>query len=313
MTTWLASAEHSICRCLLALFVLVFSPAVFCLNSRADTPSLTDHFVEVDDVKLHYIESGHGPTVVLIHGNAGDCNDFKLGAIDALASSYRVIAIDRPGHGESERSRNAGTVEAQAKLLHDELAKLGVTRPILVGHSWGGSLALAYAIAYPDELSAIVLVAPAAYPDQSEPFILKVAAKFPFIAELGGFLGKSILDFGLVKHDVAIAFYPQKIPDGYLKSIRHSWFGRRQIKAFFEDEADLNDSLEAMTQHYAEIRVPTAIITGDRDRVVDPKQNAQRLHRVIKHSVLIELPNTGHEIPQTHPASILAAIKAITH
>lgn len=279
--------------------------------ARGDGAGLTEHVVTVDDVKLHYVESGTGPAVVLIHGNPGYSADFELGAIDALSGNHRVIAIDRPGHGDSDRADNIDTVEEQAQLLHDELAKLEIKKPILVGHSWGGSLALAYALAYPDDIEGMVLVAPAAYPDKGDPFFLQLAGKVPIIGELGALLGRSILSRGMVKKDLARAFYPQPVPDWYFKTVLRSWLGRKQLKAYFEDEARLSDSLSKMTDRYADIQVPTVIITGDSDQIVDAKRNAYRLHKMMTRSRIIELTNTGHEIPQTHPESIAEAIAII--
>src|SRR6267154_6126147 len=72
---------------------------------------VTEHFVTVDGLRVHYIESGTGPTVVMIHGNAGSVEDFEFGAMDLLASDYRVVALDRPGHGGSDRPVGKITVE----------------------------------------------------------------------------------------------------------------------------------------------------------------------------------------------------------
>jgi pimeloyl-ACP methyl ester carboxylesterase len=296
---------------IVALVLEALAVCVLAMSAMANDSGLSEHVITVDDVKLHYVESGTGPAVVLIHGNPGHAGDFESGAIEALSDSHRVIAVDRPGHGESDRAANADTVEEQAKLLHDELAALKITRPILVGHSWGASLVLAYALAYPDDISGMVLVAPAAYPDKSDPFFLQLAGKVPIIGELGALLARSILSRGMVKKDLARAFYPQPVPNWYYKLVWRSWMGRKQLKAYFADEAQLNDSLEKMKDRYADIQTPTVIITGDSDQIVDAKRNAHHLHKMIKTSHLIELPNTGHEIPQTRPESIAEAVGMI--
>ncbi|MBV9242096.1 MAG: alpha/beta hydrolase, partial [Acidobacteria bacterium] len=133
------------------------------ISGRASASSLEDHTITVENLRLHYVESGeqNGRTLVLIHGNAGKAEDVEFGAIDALTQRYHVIAIDRPGHGQSDRSDNLDTVDTQAVLLHQELQQLRISKPILVGHSWGGSLALAYALKYPNDLGGLVLLAPA--------------------------------------------------------------------------------------------------------------------------------------------------------
>ena len=191
--------------------------------ARPVSGSSSDHFVTVDNLKVHYIESGAGPTVVLIHGNAGGVEDFEFGAIDSLARKYRVVAIDRPGHGASDRAAGSSSpVEYQAQLLHQTLSVLGIKKPILVGHSWGGSLVLSYALKYPDEVAAMVLLAPAAYPEKGGSFLLSAAAKIPGVAELGGLLEKSIISPGLLKRDLDRAFSPQPVPDRYFNTFKQA-------------------------------------------------------------------------------------------
>ena len=105
----------------------------------------TGRFVTVDGVRLHYIEKGEGPPVVLLHGNVVTAEDFATsGVLDLLAKRHRVIAFDRPGFGYSDRPHgSAWSARAQADLLRDALAVLGVNRPIVLGHSWGAAVALA--------------------------------------------------------------------------------------------------------------------------------------------------------------------------
>src|SRR5215470_8262350 len=114
----------------------------------------TEYFINVENNRVRYVEAGAGPAVVLIHGNAGSVDDFDFKSLGLLCRDHRVIAVDRPGHGKSERP-NGANLQYQTRLLHDTLLQLGVTQPVLVGHSWGGALALDYAVQYPKELSAI--------------------------------------------------------------------------------------------------------------------------------------------------------------
>ena len=112
----------------------------------------TGRFVEVDGVRLHYLERGAGPPVVLLHGNVVTAEDWILsGVLDQVAEQgHRVIAFDRPGYGYSDRPRGtAWTAAAQADLLRRAFARLGIERPVVVGHSWGTLAALALALADP--------------------------------------------------------------------------------------------------------------------------------------------------------------------
>src|SRR5689334_10206263 len=115
-----------------SLMIILLLAIGLCFPASAQTK---DNFVTIDKLRVHYIERGKGPAVVMIHGNAGSTEDFEFGVIQALASNYRVIAVDRPGHGKSDRPTTA-KVEYQARLLHQVLSSLRVHEPVLVGHSW---------------------------------------------------------------------------------------------------------------------------------------------------------------------------------
>lgn len=275
--------------------------------------AVEQHLVKVESLRVHYIESGAGPTVVMIHGNAGGVEDFELGVMQLLSREYRVIAIDRPGHGSSDRPADKGaTVEYQAQLLHRTLLHLGITQPILIGHSWGAALALAYALKYPNGVSAMVLLAPAAYPDDGANGLLRTIIKTPVLGDLSLLLGRSIMGRRRLKRDLARAFYPQSVPENYFKKASSTWLGRKQLRAYLEDEWSLNDSLKKMSKRYVDIHIPVVIVTGAEDKIVSPQENAYRLHSAIPGSRLIELKYAGHEIPQTHPESVYAALTLIS-
>ena len=116
-------------------------------------------FIEIDGVRLHYVERGNGRPLVLFHGNGSMIQDFESsGLIDLAAANYRVIVFDRPGFGHSLRPRNVvWTPEAQAELFAKALARLDVSQAIVLGHSWGASVAVALAIKHPSLVEALVL------------------------------------------------------------------------------------------------------------------------------------------------------------
>src|SRR5215472_8395530 len=270
-------------------------------GASPETSSVQEHFVTVENLRIRYVESGGGPAVVMIHGNAGSIEDFEFGAIEALSSNYRVIAVDRPGHGKSDRPNGKTVdVEYQARLLHEVLSDLGVVQPVLVGHSWGAALALDYALQYPAEVSALILAAPAAYPDNGEARLLEALIKPPVIGDVSLMLGRSMLGRHILRGILRRAFAPQPVPERYYRLVASSWLGRKQLKAYLDDESGLNASLRELSKRYTEIKVPVVILTGDQDQIVSPVENAYRLKNSIANSQLIELKGTGHEIPQTH-------------
>jgi pimeloyl-ACP methyl ester carboxylesterase len=271
-----------------------------------------EHFINIENTRVRYVEAGAGRVVVLIHGNAGSVDDFDFESLGLLCRDYRVIAVDRPGHGKSARPSDAdANLRYQTGLLHETLSRLGVTHPVLVGHSWGGSLALAYAVEYPTELSAIVLLAPAAYSDGGPDQFMRAVLKTPIVGDVSLTMGRVIFGQHQLKKELQKAFYPESVPEEYLRQASASWLRHKQLRAILEDEYSLDRDLEKVSRHYSEISIPVVIVTGDHDKVVSAKQNAYRLKTSITHSQLIELKNTGHQVPQTHPESIFNAVTLI--
>ena len=139
-------------------------------------------FVEVEGVRLHYLERGSGPVLVLLHGNGVLANDFEYsGLMDKLSERYRVIAFDRPGYGYSERPR---TTDAQARLLHHALQEIGVDSAIVLGHSWGTMIALAMGLQVPDFVRGLVLLSGYYYPSLRLDVPIVAQPAIPIIGDL---------------------------------------------------------------------------------------------------------------------------------
>ncbi len=275
----------------------------------APAPDTAETFVSVGDTRLHYVESGSGRTVVLIHGNAGDVQDFDFGTLDLLAHNFHVIAFDLPGHGLSKMPDNAkGTIQEQAVTLHQALTALGVKVPILVGHSWGGAIALAYAIFYPHEISALVLLAPVAYSGNRHDVPVGFLLRMPLLSDICLALFKPILGRRLLKNSLKEAFSPDPVPEEYLKAVAAVWLDRKHLKAFIKNDATVDSSLQELSPRYHKIHVRVIIVIGDSDQAVSPKQNAYDLHRAIANSELVVIPRAGHQIPQKHPEAIQRAV-----
>lgn len=282
------------------------------IHDNAQCEQSKESYIEVDNTRVRYVEAGSGPVVVMIHGNAGSIDDFDLKAFGLLCRDHRVIALDRPGHGKSERSNGSkSSLTGQTRLIHDAVGQLGVTRPVIVGHSWGGSLALAYAVDFPNDVSAIVLLAPAAYEDGGGDEFMRGLIKTPVIGDMTLFVGRVFLGKHVLKKELNKAFYPDSVPDEYLDKAASTWLGHKQAKAFIDDEYSLNKDLNRISKHYHNIKIPVVIVTGDQDKVVVANDNAYRLKKTIAQSQMIELKNTGHQIPQTHPESVTDAVNMI--
>ena len=266
--------------------------------------------VVVDGMLLSYVSAGSGRPVVLIHGNPGSHQDYTLGVIGKLSESYHVLAFDRPGHGYSERHDSVhSTVEVQARIIRDALQKLSIEKPVLVGHSWGGSLVLAAAVAYGNELSGIVLLAPAAYPSVR----VEWWSLLPHVPVIGKFVVNTLTPFlgrTFVRKNLRQAYEPQDMQHDYAEQSAEMWMRPDQIRACAYDERTLSASLKVLSQHYRDIEIPAVIVTGSADRLLDPNEHAYPLQKTIRNSKLIVLPDTGHQLPQTKPDDVISAIDA---
>lgn len=282
---------------------------------RAVVPAGPPHYerqsVVVDGMTLNYVRAGSGRPVVLIHGNPGSYEDYTLAVVERLAQSYYVVAFDRPGHGYSERSNSLDTtVEVQALIIRDALQKLALEQPVLVGHSWGGSLVLAAAVAYGKDLAGVVLLAPAAYPSVS----IEWWSLLPHIPMIGNIVVNRLtplLGRALVRKSLKQAYAPQDVQKDYAERSLDLWMKPDHIRACAYDERTLGASLTVLSEHYRDIEMPVVIVTGSADRLLNPEEHAYPLHKTIRNSKLVVLPETGHQLPQTRPDAVISAVDVV--
>jgi pimeloyl-ACP methyl ester carboxylesterase len=266
-------------------------------------------FIEVDGVTLHYVDRGIGQPVVLLHGNGTMSQDFDLsGVLDIAAQRYRVIAFDRPGYGYSTRPRDrTWTPQAQAQLLHEALARLGVERPIVVGHSWGTLVALALALLHPGAVKSLVLLSGYYFPTVRLDVPILSSPAIPY---LGGVMRHTISPLLGRLAWPALAkqmFGPAPVPRRFAAFPK--WLSLRpsQLRASAAEAALLIPAASSLSQHYGEIRTPAILLAGAADRVVAPK-HSERLHAKLLRSELRTVPATGHMFHYLWPRKVVAAI-----
>jgi len=280
-------------------------------ETQSERPQITSKFVTIDGTRLHFVLRGAGRPVVLIHGNPGSTQDWTR-VFGPLAANHRVVAFDRPGHGRSQRPKHVdATVEVQARLLHEALKQLHIELPIVVGHSWGGALALIYAITYPKEVTGVVLVAPAIYESQDGVSLLTSLPAVPVIGDAVNFVLTPLFGASVIRSELKKAFSPDPVPKNYLRSVLSEWTRSKKVKAYSLDEASLNDSLKKFSPRYPEVTVPVSILAGDSDLIVSEKGQAARLHKALPKSQLVVLPKTGHQIPFTRPQAVVDEIERV--
>ncbi len=270
--------------------------------------------VDVGGERVHIVDLGvgEGPPVVLIHGASVNLLDMKLALGDRLAKSRRVILLDRPGRGYSSRPKQGWRLNVQAKLIHDAVASQGAERPIVVGQSFGGAVALAYALQYQGDMSGLVLLAPVSHEWQGGVAWYNEVAGWPVVGFLFRRLIIPVYAPGAARRGLSRSFGPDDAPETYFGDAGLALLFRpHDFGANASDLRHLKAEIVAQSKRYGEIRLPTAIIAGEEDRTVLPDNHARRLARDIPGATLEMIPDAGHALHHSEQASIIAAIDRI--
>jgi pimeloyl-ACP methyl ester carboxylesterase len=277
-------------------------------------------FVPVSGGRLHMVDlapakADGGPPVVLLHGASGNLADQRLTLGNKLAASRRVILVDRPGHGFSDRPDGVADASParQAALIAEALERQGVTRAIIVGHSLAGAVATAFALDFPDRTAGLVLLAPVTHPWKGGIYWYNKVASTPVLGRL--FAHTLVVPLGvfMLTPGIENAFAPEQPPADYARRAAATLVLRPdEFVANAQDLAMLKAFVTAQVPRYHAIAAPTVVITGDRDTTVSPDIHARPVAALIPGAKLIVLNGVGHMLPHVAPDVIIAEIDALT-
>ncbi|MGX0975234.1 pimeloyl-ACP methyl ester carboxylesterase [Roseovarius sp. MBR-51] len=267
-------------------------------------------FVEVRGHRVHAVVMGKGPDLVLIHGASGSTRDMTFDLAPSLAQRYRVIVMDRPGLGYTPRiNRTGATITQQAALLQEAAALLGAERPVVLGHSYGGAVALAWGVTRPDHIAALVDVAGAAKPWDSGLSTYYRVLSHPVLGPLTIPLLSAFVPDSRVEEAVQEIFTPQDPPAGYLDHIGAGLTLRREsLRANALQRANLLGEIKALHPRFGEIAVPVEIVHGSADTTVGLSIHSEPLAAQINGANLTVLPGVGHMPHHSDPEAVIAAI-----
>jgi pimeloyl-ACP methyl ester carboxylesterase len=271
-------------------------------------------FLEVNGVRLHYVERGSGDPLVLLHGNGSMIQDFESsGLIDLAAKNYRVIVFDRPGFGHSDRPRNiVWTPAAQAELIKHALARLSVSNAIVLGHSWGASVAIALALKYPGLVRGLVLASGYYYPTVRPDVVAMAAPALPLI---GDFLSQTVsplISRAAWPLMMSKIFGPRSVPRKFEAFPKEMALRPSQIRASAAESALMIPDAFHLRNQYAHLKMPVVIIAGEQDQLVDIETQSARLHSEVSQSRFHRVPGNGHMIQQTATDQVMSAISEAT-
>jgi pimeloyl-ACP methyl ester carboxylesterase len=268
-------------------------------------------FVTVDGLRIHYLErGGAGTPVVLLHGLPGTAEDWN--EVTPLLRGHRTIAIDRPGFGYS--SGGYVKFDRQIEIIDALLHQLNVTRPILVGHSYGGTIALAFAERHPSELRGLVLVDAAAGGthvgsfEQAQAHVVKFL-QLPVIHQISDVTFGQLLDTVSVEMTDGKAFHPQPVAAAHRHRVLAINMTRSNLRAYAGEELEANAVFDQIDRRLGSIHVPAVVIQGEQDKLVKPKYG--RKIAASLPDAHLEMVHGGHMAPYTHPYAVASAVGAV--
>ena len=260
----------------------------------------TGQFLDVDGVRLHYVERGEGPAVVLLHGNAVTLKDFEAsGLLDGLAATHRVIAFDRPGFGHSSRPRDRlWTPSAQANLLAAALRQLGAGPALVVGHSMGTMVATALALDHPQCVRGLALLGGYYYASARVDGLLVAPVALPVLGDVLRYTATPLAARAMLGKMVKVMFSPRPVPPVFGAVVPREMLLRPvQLRADAEDGTFMVPAAVSAQDRYSELaHLPLLLVAGEKDRIVDPDTQSRRLHRELPNSTLVVLPEAGHMV-----------------
>ncbi|RUW20807.1 alpha/beta fold hydrolase [Mesorhizobium sp. M1A.F.Ca.IN.020.06.1.1] len=271
-------------------------------------------FIEIGGSRIHYVETGEGRPIVFLHGLGAQLHHFRHTLFGRFGAGYRLIALDRPGSGYSVRAGGAsGRLPEQAEVVRRFIEELGLERPLIVGHSLGGAIALALAIEHATAISGIALIAPLTHLEA------RVRQKFDLLYV------PSRLKRWILAHTLAIPyslkyaeptmkfiFAPQAVPGDYMIA-GGGWLGLRpaHFQATSTDIVAVEEDLGRLEQRYGEILMPAGILFGADDRVLGIAAHGEPMPGRIRELDFERVQGLGHMPQFVEPERVVAFIERI--
>jgi pimeloyl-ACP methyl ester carboxylesterase len=266
----------------------------------------TGQFITVDGRRLHYEVAGQGPDLVMIHGASGSLRDLTFSLRDQLTDRYRVIVVDRPGLGHSDPLDDQSLL-AQARFIKAGMAQLGVTNPIVLGQSYGGSVALAWALDGGPRALVLVSSPSMPWPGKLDPWYRLTDTWIGRTLAIP--LASAFVPDSYVRSATAAVFAPDPVPPGY-----DEWLGtpltlRRETLATNTAQVNaLRAELVTMEPRYTTLTLPVELIHGSADTIVPLDIHSSPLSRLLPNATLTVIPGAGHMPHHAHAQVVIEAI-----
>lgn len=278
----------------------------------ADPPS--GRFLEIDGCRIHYVDEGAGPPLFLIHGLGGQLGNFTYVLVARLAKEFRVVAVDRPGSGYSTRPAGADArLRAQGDVLAKVIGALKLDRPLIVGHSMGGAIALAIGLDHPECASGLALIAPVTQVVETTPAVFRgLDIRSPLLRWIVAWTLATPLGIMNADRVLGQVFGPEKVPPDFIRLGGGALGIRPQsFYAASTDMESINDGFAETIRRYPSLTIPVGILFGKGDQLLDYRVHGQTTKDQIP-GLELKLMEGGHMLPVTAPDAVADFIRRMT-
>ncbi len=303
-------ALKTVCIACISIIILLVITGIASHDRIAIPDGFAGSYLELDGERIRYVQKGAGRDVLLIHGLPGSIEDWDP-VIDRLAKKYRVTAYDRPGFGFSSDNAAAHTVAANADTAVKIMERLGLRNVVVVGHSYGGGIALALAARKIENIKGYVSLAGVSHPSENVMFIFYLN-RLPLVGRGFAAAGAALLGDSMMEEMVRMAFTPDMdilTPD-YLNKRKEMMFQTKVVMSLSAEDVRYNDNMRELLPSYPGIAARFMILHGDGDLMV-PVEDSRQLVRALPNAVLKELPGTGHMVQFKYPEKVIAAVDSM--
>lgn len=298
-----------------AIVVLALMVATWRIAAKAErlVPAC-GKFVEIDGNRIHYVEEGEGRPIVFVHGLGAQLHHFRHTLFGRFGPGYRLIALDRPGSGYSVRATGAtGRLPEQADVVRRFIEELGLERPLVVGHSLGGAIALALATGHPAAISGIALIAPLTHLEATgrQGFDL-VYVPSRLLRRVLAHTAAIPLSLRYAPPTLRFIFAPQAVPTDYMIS-GGGWLGLRPSHYFATstDVVAIERDLGEIEKRYRDIAMPAGILFGTGDQVIGEAVHGEPMLDKVEGLDFERVEGLGHMPQFAVPERVVAFVQRI--
>lgn len=253
---------------------------------------------------------GEAPPLVLLHGLLVTHHEFR-GILDVLAADRRVIALDLPGCGESDRpapeDADGYSLPWLAERVIEALGALGVLRCDLLAHSLGGAVAVELCTSVPQLVRRLVLVDPVVFP-----FELPLEGRMALLPRLGPLLWKQLYRRSELRRHLQRVMSTPELLDERAVDVYWDRLGRDGGREAAYAMLQQMTRLEPLHEKLGKVEAPTLVVWGDRDALM-PADTGERVCRMIPESRLVVVEGCGHAVPEERPEALVELVRGFVN